>query len=324
MGLSDREYTQRSFNSKKRLPRRTGGRSAVVSLIFINLILWLANGLLCPEGDDLTRLLMLQVGTILKVDTIQKVSTIDMFSSYRFLTYGFVHSPADWTHIAFNMVGLLMFGYGLMLGIGPSGFGFVRSDNVENQLGRLEFTALYLLTIILGGIVFALTNFNEPKAGVYGASGGVCGVIILYAWMFPKKTLLLWGILPLPMWVLGILIVITDAFGAAGALGGGIAYTVHLVGAAFGTFYYFVFFKQGMELTGWLDFSSHVKRKPKLKIHTPEDTPSNPPATDEEFNRRLDEILKRYGEVGESGLTSEERDFLQRASRKFADKYRKR
>jgi hypothetical protein len=46
--------------------------------------------------------------------------------------------------------------------------------------------------------------------------------------------------------------------------------------------------------------------------------------TEEEFNDRLDEILKRYGEVGESGLTPEEREFLQRASRKYAEKHRSR
>jgi hypothetical protein len=150
-----------------------------------------------------------------------------------------------------------------------------------------------------------------------GASGGVCGVIILFAWMFPRKMLLLWGILPLPMWVIGVLIVVMDAAGAARIVGCcGIAYAVHLAGAACGTLYYFVFFKQQRELLGWFDLLP--KRKPKLRVHTPEDSP--PKSSDEEFNRRLDEILKRYGEVGESGLTPQEREFLQRASQKFAKK----
>ena len=289
----------------------------MVSLIFINFALWLANGLLFPNAKDLgdlTELLLLRVGSI------------DFSSSYRFVTYGFVHSPTDWSHIVFNMIGLVMFGYGMMLGIGPNGFGFVRSDNVEHQLGKQEFVAFYLLTILVGGIVFALINHDVPKAGVLGASGGVSGVVILYAWLFPRKTLFLWGILPLPMWALGALFVFMDAVGAAGRPDSGIAYTVHLAGAAFGTFYYFFFFKQGLELTGRLHVSPRPKRKPKLRIHTPDTSapnPSGPSGTDEEFTRRLDEILKRYGEVGESGLTSEEREFLQRASRKFSEKHRK-
>jgi hypothetical protein len=116
-----------------------------------------------------------------------------------------------------------------------------------------------------------------------------------------------------------------DALGAYGGLGGGIAYSVHLAGAACGTLYYFLFLKRGMTLTGWLDSapsSNEPQRRPRLRIHTPEDSPSNSPS-DDEFNRLLDEVLKRYGEVGEAGLTPEEREFLQRASRKFADKHRK-
>ena len=317
MGLRDRDYVQQNFNGKKRKTRRTGGRSAVVVLIAINLCLWLANGLLFPT-NDLTDLLRLRVSAIFQE------SSVHLASGYQLLTYGFAHDPFSVWHIALNMLGLLMFGYGMMLGIGPGGFGFVRSDNVEQQLGRGEFTAFYLLTIVLGGVVFALINLNEPRASVLGASGGVCGVIILFAWMFPRKMLLLWGILPLPMWVIGVLIVVMDAAGAARIVGCcGIAYAVHLAGAACGTLYYFLFLKGEITLTSWLaSASSSARHKPDLRIHTPEDTPADL-ITDDEFNRLLDDVLKRYGEVGEAGLTLEEREFLQRASRRFAEKHRK-
>ena len=276
-------------------------------IIFLTAALWFANGLFF-DGNSLTNLLLLRAGDI-----------GNPVSYYRFLTYGFVHDPDYVWHILFNMFALLMFGYGMMLGIGPGGFGFVRGENVEGRLGRLEFTAFYLLTIIIGGIVYALINSSEFK--VLGASGGVCGVVILYAWLYPRKMLLLWGILPMPMWAIGALIVIIDAWGATGGLGGGIAYSVHLAGAACGTLYYFLFLKEGMTLTGWLEFSPDSQGEPKLRIHTPEDTPSDSP-TDDEFNRLLDDVLKRYGEVGEAGLTPEEREFLQRASRKFSEKHR--
>jgi len=304
MGLRDRDYTRRNVNSNKRRPHRANGWSVVVALILINFILWFADGLLVA-GNQLTSLLSLRVGSVPP--------------SYQLLTYGFAHDPDGIWHILLNMFGLMMFGYGMMLGIGPQGFGFVRGENVEQQLGRREFLAFYCLTIILGGVVFTLINLNVPNASVLGASGGVCGVIILFAWMFPKKVLLIWGILPLPMWVIGILFVIMDAAGAAGIAGCcGIAYAVHLAGAAFGTFYYFVFFKQKRKLLGWVNsLSPPSSPKPKLRIHTPDDSPKT---SDEEFNHRLDEILKRYGEVGEAGLTSEEREFLQQASKKFAKK----
>jgi len=318
MGLRDRDYVQSNYSrGKKRRPRRTNGRSIVVTLISINFALWLANGLFFPDSNDLTNALLLYQN--LTGPLIGQKHFWDLMSCYQFLTYGFVHSYRDWSHIVFNMIGLLMFGYGMMLGIGPSGFGFVRGENVENRLGKREFLAFYLLTIIIGGVSFAFVNHDAKIAAVLGASGGVCGVVILYAWLFPKKTLLFWGILPMPMWGIGLLIVLMDAWGAAGHIGGNIAYSVHLTGAAFGTLYYFLFLQRGVRLTGWLDSSPPSEHKPKLRIHTPEDSLS-----EDDFNRRLDEILKRYGEVGESGLTSEEREFLQRASRKFAEKNRKR
>ena len=325
MGLRDRDYTQSDYSyEEKRRPRRTGGRSVVGTLIFINIALWFANGLFFTNKNIpnhfgyLTDWLLLRVGDI------------SLTTSYKFLTYGFAHSPHDWMHIFFNMFALLMFGYGMMLGIGPNGFGFMRGENVEDRLGRLEFTAFYFLTIIIAGVVFALINYEASKeaieagktgAGVLGASGGVCGVVILFAWLYPKKMLLFMGIVPMPMWAIGLLIVFLDALGAAGSLGGGIAYSAHLAGAACGTLYYFLFLKRGMKLTGWIE--SSPQRKPRLKIHTPEDTPPHAPLADDEFNRLLDEVLKRYGEVGESGLTPEEREFLQRASRRFAEKHRK-
>jgi len=318
MGLSDRDYTQSDyFDEKKLRPRHKGGRSIVVTLVFINIALWLANGFFFAN-NSLTNALLLRVETA--------------WSGYQFLTYGFVHSPFDWWHITFNMVSLMIFGYGMMLGFGPSGFGFARDkDNVENRLGRLEFTAFYFLTIIAGGIVFAMINANVERAAVLGASGGVCGVVILYAWLYPKKTLLVWGILPMPMWAIGGLIVFMDGMGASGRGFGNIAYSVHLVGAACGTLYYFLVLKRGLKLTDWFvplttlpppDRKSSGRR-PNLRIHTPEDASAQSPPTDDEFNRQLDEILKRYGEVGESGLTAEEREFLQRASKRYAEKRRK-
>ena len=281
--------------------------------ISINVVLWFANGLLFA-GNSLTDSLLLRAGDI---------GNPTLY--WRFLTYGFVHSYQDFWHILLNMLMLLMFGYGMMLGIGPGGFGFIRGENVEGRLGRLEFAAFYLLTIIVGGIVYALVNSNVPQARVLGASGGVSGVVILYAWLYPKKMLLFMGVLPMPMWCIGLIIVGMDAMGAAGRGFGNIAYSVHLAGAACGTLYYFLFLKGEKTLTGWLESSpssDDLKRKTKLRIHTPEE-PSLDSPSDDEFNRLLDDVLKRYGEVGEAGLTPEEREFLQRASRRFAEKHRK-
>jgi len=311
MGLRDRDYIQENHSdSKKRRQRRPSERSITGTLILINFALWFANGLLFAN-NSLSDLLMLRMEY-----------TNYLTSCYRYLTYGFVHDPSNWWHIVSNMLGLLMFGYGMMLGIGPHGFGLVRGENVESRLGKREFAAFYLMTILMGGFMFALLHYKIQNAVCLGASGGVCGVVILYAWMFPRKTLLLWGILPMPMWAIGVFLVLMDAMGAVGLTGGRVAYSVHLTGAAFATLYYFLFYKAGIKMTDRTDSYSRSKRKTTLHIHSPGDSPTDFSTADEEFRHRLDEILKRYGEVGESGLTSEEREFLQRASRRFSDKNR--
>jgi len=234
------------------------------------------------------------------------------------LTYGFAHSPNNIWHIIGNMLCLLMFARGLMLGIGPNGFGIVHGENVEDRLGRTEFFWFYILTIIIGGVVYGLTNIGEGIPCL-GASGGVCGVIVLYALLYPNKTLFLYGILPLPMWMIGVFIVGMDALGAAGRGEGGIAYSVHLAGAAFALFYYFTFLKNRRRMT---DVFNRPKQKPTLKIFDGNDPPkkSTKTAADLEFDKRLDEILDRYGKVGEAGLTKEEREFLKKASQKYKNR----
>jgi membrane associated rhomboid family serine protease len=314
MGFQDRDYNRyESYDDNGYRRQLGGGMSVTMKIVILNLVLWLANGFFFAENNYLTKLLTLYVPNLYRPEFW-----------WQFLSYGFVHAPDTIWHIGGNMFCLIMFGYGMMFGIGPGGFGLIRSENVEERLGRFEYLVFYLLTIVVGGLTFALTNLGGYHAA-FGASGGVCGVIVLYAWMFPKKTLYLYGILPLPMWGLGILIVVMDAYGAAGYGTQGIAFTIHLAGAAFATFYYFVFFKQRAKLTDCLTgWKLSARKKPKLRVYSEDDInrPSTAakPKRDEEFEKRLDEILGRYGKVGEAGLTREEREFLQEASRRYRNK----
>jgi membrane associated rhomboid family serine protease len=313
MGFQDRDYNRyEPYDDYGYLRSRKGSMSITVCLIIINFGLWLANGLLFTN-NSLTTILSVVPGTL---------NTPELW--WKFLTYGFAHSPSDFWHIAGNMLGLIMFGYGIMLGLGPGGIGFFRGENVEHQLGRTEYLVFYLLTIMFSGIVHAVFN---PEIGCLGASGGVTGIIILYALFYPTKTLLLWGILPLPMWAIGLIIVFMDAGGASGVGKGGIAYIAHLAGAGFALLYYLFFAQYRRKITdgftGWgNNFRKMFKRKPKLHTYKENETKNQEIKSekDEEFEKRLDEILGRYGKVGEAGLTKEEREFLQRASKKYRNK----
>ena len=311
MGFQDRDYNHEPYDDYGYRRKRGGPMSVTMRLVLLNVALWLVNGLFFSENNLLSGLLALNVNTLWYPDMW-----------WKFVTYGFVHSPESVWHILGNMICLIMFGYGMMLGIGPGGFGLVRGENVEQRLGRFEYLVFYLLTIVVGGIVYCVVNMDEPKGGAWGASGGCVGVIILYALMFPSKTLLLYGIIPLPMWALGLLIVFMDAYGAAGYGTQGIAFSIHLAGAAFALFYYFFFYSRGIRITGiFTVFGGLFRRKPKLNVYQgDEPAPRKKSAKDEEFDRKLDEILDRYGKVGEAGLTKEEREFLKQASKKYRNR----
>ena len=81
---------------------------------------------------------------------------------WRFLTSAFLHSPAMFLHIAFNM-------YALWL-LGPY---------LEGVLGRLRFGVLYLVSAVGGSVGFlVLAGLRDGSwfAGAVGASGAVFGL----------------------------------------------------------------------------------------------------------------------------------------------------
>ncbi len=169
------------------------------------------------------------------------------------------------------------------------------------------------------------------NASLVGASGAVTAVTILFALNFPRVTLYLWGILPVPAFILGIFIVLMDLSGAAKG-GTNIAHSVHLAGAAF-AFLYFIFKFRFCSIFGY--------GRPRLRV-TRENSSSNVWDTDdyvddsygyapafptekelseaEEFRKlqaEVDNLLKKISMYGMDSLTQEERTRLHEASLKY-------
>ena len=234
------------------------------------------------------------------------------WQAYRLLTYGFLHSPNDIKHILFNMFGLWMFG-----------------RQVEQRYGRQEFLSFYLSAIILAGVVWTLSDaaFGTRGAVVLGASGGVVAVLILYALNFPHQKILLYFVIPIPMWILAAFIVLSDLFGATHQAESNVAFTAHLGGAAFALIYYHTGWSPGRLLTG-LFSNMPSPRKPRLHIHDPspldddyaEKTTSRQPAPSrrqQSLSEQVDAILKKIKAEGQESLTQSERRLLEKASREY-------
>ncbi len=288
MGIYDRDYYRDEGGSRFSLGIP---RTIVIRLILINFVLWLVNGLFFAENQWLTGSLETYAGAL-----------THPLHWYRFLTYGFVHEPAA-SHLFFNMLGLFFFG-----------------PEIETLYGRKEFLRLYLVLILAGGLAWAVINHfagTDPGTRLLGASGAVIGVILLFCLNFPRRTILLMFVLPVPAWVLGVFIVGGDVWGALSSGDGPVqtAFSVHLTGAAlaFLYFHYHANFGRLLEKpAAWLK----ARSRSRLRVFQPP-TEEDAEEGQSELSERVDRILEKIHRQGEASLTRQERRILETASREY-------
>jgi membrane associated rhomboid family serine protease len=287
VGIYDRDYYR---ESERRGAFLYTSASVVTKLIIVNVAVWVAD-FLTPEtarGRWLSDHLAVHAGTLAQP-----------WMWWQFLTAGFAHSPEQFQHILWNMVALFFFG-----------------RDVEEVYGGKEFLRVYLAMVVVASVVWNVVTRLAGAADLeaYGASGAIAGVVVLYALHFPRRTVLFLFFIPMPAWVLGVLLVAWDMLGAAGQAGAGnVAYSMHLAGAAFA----FVYYQQRWNLGGlaerlfpfrWPTFP----RRPRLRVHQPPDEP-----LPSDLNAEVDRILEKIYREGESSLTSKERRTLEAASRQY-------
>jgi membrane associated rhomboid family serine protease len=126
-------------------------------------------------------------------------------------TYMFLHG--NFSHLLFNMLGLFF--------LGP---------RLEMQLGGRSFLALYFVS----GLGGALFSFIPPLVPVVGASGAVFGVLLGFAYFWPKERIYIWMILPVPAWGLVAFLIGSSLLSGISGAGDGVAHFAHLGGLAAG------------------------------------------------------------------------------------------
>ena len=222
--------------------------------------------------------------------------------AWRLLTSAFLHSTSDYLHIVFNLLFLWWFG-----------------RLVEERLGSREFVAFYLLAAVLSGAGFVLASlagFHPYHSSAVGASGAVTAVLLLSAIYKPDQVILLFLVLPVPIWAFVAFIIARDSFSFLGKASDGVGTSAHLAGALVG----FLYYRFGWHLTGWLHgWAAWARRKPsgRLRIYAPEDEAAVPAASripDEQLEAQMDAILAKVSQVGMLGLTESEKQVLLRAS----------
>jgi len=298
MGIYDRDY----YRDEHRGFSWGGPRTIVSSLLLLNVLIYLANGLLTPPSGQPGDLGQISNALAFTADSL---SLTHPWLWLRLLTYGFVHAPPpQYTHLIFNMLALWFLG-----------------RDVESLYGRGEFLRLYLVLLLAGALFWGIAAKLQGIDGgtLLGASGAITGVVVLYALNFPRRMLLLFFVIPVPAWVVGVLLVGFDLYGAiALRQESHVAYTVHLAGAAL-AFLYFQFRWNFGRMTGngrWLRLD-RLKPRPRLRVHDPE------PEEESDLNEEVDRILEKIHREGETSLTRKERRTLETASRQYQKRRQK-
>jgi membrane associated rhomboid family serine protease len=301
MGIYDRDYYRREGPS---FLGSFANRGQVCKwLVMINIIVFILQLLTLPHGQGGGQ------GVGLFTQTFElNPSEVLSGKVWQLLTYAFLHSPGNPLHIIFNMLLLWWFGHA-----------------VEELYGHGEFLAFYLIAALLGGLAFVgtgLVGLTDLGVPCLGASGAVMAVMMVYAFHYPRYTVLLFFVLPVPIWALVCFVVVIDAFGLLSGTSGGTAVSVHLAGAAFGALYYQSHIRL-LNLWPKFKFRSRQRARPRLRVfreeeaETPQPVPvAAPPAPDldEQLEAKVDAVLEKVARSGQASLTESERQILLRAS----------
>ncbi len=313
MGFQDRGYFRTAT------ARGAADWSAVNTIIALSAAVWLANFILAGNlfREVVSLPFSLNDALSLKANLFSKP-----WQAWQLLTYGFLHDgpslespgyPYNIWHIVFNMLTLWFFG-----------------RPVEAVLGKGEFLRFYCVAIVMAGLAWVVGEqfsggaSRGPLPVLVGASGGVMAVVAVFIWYYPRETILIYGILPVPAWAMGVLFLIMDIQGARNH-SSEVAHVAHLAGAAFGAVYAW----RRMNLSGLTDWAGQFLgklRPPRLRIARPEEDRTNatgwPDETDVPLDQEVDRVLEKISRSGEASLTPSERDTLTRASRRLKDRRR--
>jgi membrane associated rhomboid family serine protease len=300
MGVYDRDY----YRSDRSGPWfGFSGRGQVVKwLIGLNVVIFIAQSMTIapPTPGPITEWLELDVGRVLHGQV------------WRLLTYAFLH--ASFNHILWNMLFLFWFGM-----------------DVEEMYGSREFLAFYLTSALAGGLGFVICNrLGVPGDYCLGASAAVMACLVLCALHDPRRVILLFFILPIPIWFFVLFMIIPDAYALLmalrysgefeGSFGTSTAVAAHVSGAAFACGYYY----GGWRIMRTLDqFRAWHKRAtgPRLRVYREE--PVSAPAfssrapgaeADEQMEAKVDAVLEKVARQGQDSLTETEKQILLRAS----------
>jgi membrane associated rhomboid family serine protease len=139
------------------------------------------------------------------------------YSVWQLFTYIFLNG--GFSHLLFNLLALWMFG-----------------GEIENYWGSRKFTFYFFFCGIGAGICTVLITPYQYFP-VIGASGAIYGLLLAFGWLFPKRLIYVYFLVPIPAKYFVIIYGLIELFSSMGGTGGGVAHLTHLGGLLFGLIY---------------------------------------------------------------------------------------
>jgi membrane associated rhomboid family serine protease len=134
------------------------------------------------------------------------------FWPWQVVSYGFLHF--DFNHLFFNMLGLWMFG-----------------GELEQVWGPKRFVQFYFASVIAAALTQLLVNAVLGSAApTIGASGGLFGLLLAFAMIFPNRIILLFFVIPMKAKWLVALYGAIELYQGVYVLNSGVAHFAHLGG----------------------------------------------------------------------------------------------
>jgi membrane associated rhomboid family serine protease len=218
---------------------------------------------------------------------------------WQLFTFQFLHlAPWPW-HVLLNCVALYFLG-----------------RPVEEVLGAKKFLIVYLLAGVFGGLVQVASTMLLPghvDVPVVGASAGICGIVAIYCTLYPMRELTTWAyFMPITLraWYLLVFLAALSLFGTFIPFDG-VAHGAHLGGLTLGWFYAKKFVS-GDPLFGTRDEVIVSSLPPEKK--------SPAKARSEIAEGEIDAILDKINAKGINSLTTRERELLEAARKKMAQR----
>ena len=231
---------------------------------------------------------------------------------WRLITPIFCHDERALLQVIFNM--LILYWVGTQL---------------EERYGSREFLAFYLLAGLVSNLAYlaVVVLGVAPPAVVLGSGPAVNAVFVVYAFINPRATVLLFFVLPVPIWLVAAAFVTFSAIGVMA--GAGYAF-VALSGAVFGAVYYLAGIRLSSILPSRRSGRGRSRGQPRLRVVPPDDAedsadtdePAAPRPPEERFEDRVDRVLEKVSRHGQESLTEEERELLFRAGEHYKKRRR--